>query len=76
MLSFPKARSRQLLYTLGLLHFQVIKKPIHWLQDWAMNHKPTHSGADDFPNSPLPFRSWNLERGTWNLKQGILRISP
>ncbi len=28
-----------------------------------MNHKPTHSGADDFPNSPLPFRSWNLERG-------------
>ena len=35
-----------------------------------MNHKPTHPGADDFPNSPLPFRSWNLERGTWNLELG------
>ena len=40
-----------------------------------MNHKPTHSGAEDFPNSPLPFRSWNLERGTWNLEQGLKDLS-
>ena len=33
-----------------------------------MNHKPTHSGVYDFPNSPLPFRFWNLERGIWNLE--------
>ena len=37
-----------------------------------MNHKPTHSGADDFPNSPLPIQ----ELGIWNWERGILRISP
>ena len=41
-----------------------------------MNHKPTHSGVDDFPNSPLAFRSRNLERGIWGLELGNLRISP
>ena len=37
-----------------------------------MKHKPTHSGADDFPNSPLPIQ----ELGIWNWERGILRISP
>ena len=40
-----------------------------------MNHKPTHSGVDDFQNSPLPLRSWNLERGTWNLEQVLKDLS-